>query len=204
MIRAMARAGRARKRSKRKELLLLLSLHLAGPIGRYRLKEILGLDEHEGVVKLMLQELRRSRLVSASKQGCQLSEAGRRYLKERLREYGIRKFSWVDLGPLQKGDEAFCVQVAKCAQRVASGMEQRDIAVKGGADAALIITVKGGALTIPPDYNLSTGSPSVAARLRKEFAPASDDVLIVGFSSDRWRAVEGALAASMSLCGPWE
>ncbi len=200
----MAKGGRVRKRSERKALLLLLCLQLAGPVGRYRLKEILNLAEHEGVVKLMLEELRREKVVTTSKLGCELSGQGRKYLNSKLREYGIKKYSAVDLSPFHTGQEAYCIQVAKCAERIGNGMEQRDIAVRAGADGAIVIAVEDGVLTVPPEYSLDKNFPEVAARLRDQFAPARQDVIVVGLSSEKWRAVEGALAASMSLSGPWE
>ena len=51
---------------------MLLVLNRKGQMGRYRLKEVIGLSEHEGLVKQMLVGLQKQGCISASKLGCSI------------------------------------------------------------------------------------------------------------------------------------
>lgn len=73
------RKGKLGKRSQIKELLMLLVLSWEGPIGRYRLKHVIGLSEHEGLVKQMLADLQKQGYISARKSGCTLTEKEKLY-----------------------------------------------------------------------------------------------------------------------------
>lgn len=81
--------GSKKKRSDVKELLMLWILKRKSPIGRYRLKYMLGLSEHEGVVRQMLEEFQKQGYVSASRSGCVLTDRGKSFLENRLRSYYI-------------------------------------------------------------------------------------------------------------------
>lgn len=196
----MPRRGKRKKRSELKELLLLLILKSEGPVGRYRLKDMLNLSEHEGLVRLMLADLQKNNYVSASRAGCELTSKGISLSEESLKKYNIIDVKELDLGPLKAGPESLVVHVHGVADRIESAMETRDVAVRAGASGAIILTYKNRSLGIPAAYpDLSQDYPDLTKHILRSFGLSDNDVLIVGFSEDRWRALEGALLAAVTL-----
>jgi len=78
-------------------------------------------------------------------------------------------------------------------------MEQRDNAIKAGADGATTIIVRGDRLVVPVDYDLDKDRPEIAGEIRRLFDLNDGDVVIIGTSSDVQRAEEGALAAAFEI-----
>ena len=91
------------------------------------------------------------------------------------------------------------VLVRNRADKVTLGIEQRDAAIKAGAEGATTIVVKGGKLLVPPDYFLDKERPEIARGLRKLLAPNEGDIVIVGAAQEYDRAEDGALAAAFAL-----
>jgi hypothetical protein len=85
------------------------------------------------------------------------------------------------------------------ASKVKSGMEQRDQAIKAGADGATTVVVNGDRLTVPVDFDLDKGRPETAWALRRLFDLSDGDVIIIGTSVSLQRAEEGAMAAAFEL-----
>lgn len=191
--------GKRKQRSELKSLLLLIILSLEGQIGRYRLKSLLGLSEHEGVVRLMLNELGLEGYVEARKAGCGLTSKGEAFLQALLRGYGIIRVKDMDLKALGLEGECFVLHIRgrRVPRRI---IELRDAAVRAGADGVVLIDNEEGRLKIPAVYDdLDLEHPAAAKKLRETFAVSLGDMFLVGFSKNRWRALEGALAAAMEL-----
>jgi len=167
-------------------------------MGRYRLKSLLGLSEHEGVVKLMLNELSREGYVEASRAGCCLTARGEAFLRALLKRYGIIQIKDMDLKALGLEGESFVLQVGgRCPQRI---IELRDAAVRAGADGMVSIYNEKGHLKIPAVYNdLDLNRPIASKRLRDLFGISLGDMFMIGLSEDKWRTLEGVLAAAMEL-----
>jgi predicted transcriptional regulator len=183
-----------------KELLLLIALKLEGPIGRYRLKEILDLSEHEGVVRLMLSRLQSSGWISAGKLGCSLTETGRSRLKRLMAKNGIVFVTHLNAGPLKTGLYSALVHLEGCADKAVAVVKHRDAAVRVGAEGATIVVFQNGILTVPNVYpDLCSEYPEIADMIIQSFHPSEGDVFIISFSDNKWKALEGALASAISL-----
>jgi len=192
--------GRRRKGSSLKELLLLLALKLEGPIGRYRLKDILDLSEHEGIVRLMLSRLQSNGSISTSKIGCSLKKKGFSHLRDLLKNYCILDVKHLDVGSLTKAPHNAVAHIKAGANKAVSIVRHRDAAVRVGAEGATIVFFNNGILTVPNVYeDLLTTYPEIANLLIQSFHPEDGDAFIIGFSNNKWKALEGALAASISL-----
>lgn len=192
--------GRVKKRSELKELLLLLLLKLEGPLGRYRLKGMLDLAEHEGVVRLMLSDLCKSGYVKAVRTGCAITAKGLKALDKSLQKYSINTVRPLDLTSFHIEPSNMGVLISSKANLVMNGMEQRDASVRAGARGAIVFTVKGKKLVIPPSYtDFAQQYPDLAKKIHEAFHPIEGDVLIVGFAATPWKALEGALAATLAL-----
>ncbi len=195
-----SKRGKRKRRSELKQILLLLALKMEGPVGRYRLKDVLGLPEHEGLVRMMLSELKKEGHVFVRKTGCELTEKGKEILHNLLQEHGIIKLTTVDLEPLNVGPRGAALHIKNRKAGNKSLTDVRDAAVKAGATGAIILTYKNGLLEVPRVYaDLSRESSTLTGRLLRSFNLSDGDVIIVGFSDDIWRAMEGALSASTVL-----
>jgi hypothetical protein len=183
-----------------KELLLLIALRLEGPIGRYRLKEILDLSEHEGVVRLMLSKLQLRGWISAGKLGCSLTQVGRSHLKSLMARNGIVDVTHLNADPLNTGLHSALVHLRGYADRAVAVVKHRDAAVRVGAEGATIVVFRTGLLTIPNVYpDLRSEYPEITDMLIQSFHPTEGAVFIISFSGNKWKALEGALASAISL-----
>jgi len=192
--------GARRTRPEIKELLMLLLLKFEGPIGRYSLKEMLGLSEREGVVKSMLSVLQRGGYISSGRPGSKLTVKGEKLLEQRLKAQSIVDVKCLSLQSLETGPTSFIVHLRGRAEAIISGMNERDAAVRAGALGATVLTFKNGMLSVPTVYhNLSSKYPDLAKRIYESFSLADGDALIVASAENRWRALEGVLAAAKAL-----
>jgi predicted transcriptional regulator len=195
----MAEDGKQKTRIQPKHLLLLLALRRVGPVGRYRLKEILDLAEHEGVVRRMLEDLESKDFISTSKRGSILTQAGESYLKNTLEKCSIVKIAKLDMQRLGLRN-SYCIHIGDKADKIDSVLKHRDDAVRAGALGALILLFKKGKIEVPRVYSdLSTKDRSVADSIIEGFDLLDNDVLIIGFAADEWRALEGALGTATRI-----
>ncbi len=192
------KSGKRKQRPELKNLLLLLILNLEGEMGRYRLKNLLGLSDHEGIVKLMLNELSSEGYIEANRTGCRLTTSGEAFLQEMLRKYNITRIKNLDLNVLGLEGESFVLQInGQYPQRL---VELRDVAVRAGAGGMVLVYNEGGHLKIPAVCdNLDLERPAMSKRLRDLFDVSLSDMFMIGLAEDKWRALEGALAAAMKL-----
>jgi predicted transcriptional regulator len=195
----MAKGGKHKTRIQTKHLLLLLALRKVGPVGRYRLKEILDLTEHEGIVRRMLKDLESKEHISTSKAGSKLTQAGESHLKKTLKDYSIMKIAKLDMQSLGLRN-SYCVHIRDQADKIGSVLKHRDDAVRAGALGAVVVLFKKGKIEVPRVYSdLSSKHQSVANSLIKKFDLLNKDVLIIGFADDEWRALEGALGTATKI-----
>jgi predicted transcriptional regulator len=181
-----------------KQLLLLLIVKSEGPIGRYRLVDMLNLPE--GVVRGLISNLLKDKNISPSKLGCQLTAKGEAFLKKLLARYDIAEIREFEAEPLKIAEKTIAVQVKKKAQLIVSAMEQRDIAVRAGAHGAILLIYQDGVLRIPTAYsNLAAEHPKLAEQITHSFKLDNGDLIIISGAENKWRALEGSLAIALAL-----
>ena len=191
--------GKRRKRSELKTLLLLIMLKLEGPIGRYRLKEMLNLSEQEGLVRLMLADLKQESLIRTSKAGCELTSKGDELLKGTLKKHGIVEIKEMSLESLKIGSESFVFQ-CRGSSMPTSVTDLRDVAVRHGSQGAILIIYDQGILKVPEVYpNLEAEHSGISVDLCRTLNLSDDDIILVSFSEDKWRALEGGLSMAIRL-----
>jgi len=182
-----------------KEALLLLAIRDESHLGRYKLVSILGLPD--GVTRGVLLKLARKDYVSTQKfVGRSLTVRGERRLLELLAKLNVHAIKELEVGDLSLGSKSVVAHVLDGARLVRSGIEQRDAAIKAGAAGAITIIYHDGKFLLPPDrFDISEKDQSISGRLRKEFKISEGDVLVIGSGADKWKAVEGAIAAASTL-----
>ena len=182
-----------------KTLMLLFLIKNEGPVGRYRLDDMLNLPE--GVVRGLLLNFLKNEDIVASKLGCILTVKGEKFLKKLLTEYQISQIKEFEMtGPLKIAEKNVAVQIKGGAKLVKSAMDQRDIAVRVGARGAILLNYLNGTLVIPNVYsNLATKYPRLAERIINSFKLSEGDAVIICGAENKWRALEGSLAIALSL-----
>jgi hypothetical protein len=191
--------GKRKQRSDIKNILLLLIIKRKGPVGRYRLKEMLDLPHREGLVRLMLTDFKREGYLQTSKLGSELSIIGYAYIEEIFKKHEILAVKELNLQPFGIEANSFIIHLQNQSLQK-SVVEIRDIAVKAGASGAIILLFKKEKLIVPTVYSdLSLEHPNLANTLRYTFDLSEEDVLILCFSKNKWRALEGCLAITLFL-----
>ena len=182
-----------------KEALLLLAIRDESHLGRYKLVSILGLPD--GVTRGVLLKLAKKDYVRTQKfVGRSLTARGEKRLLELLAKLNVHAIKELEVGDLSLGSKSAVAHVLDGARSVRSGIEQRDAAVKAGAAGAITIIYHDGKFLLPPDrFDISEKDQSISGRLRKEFKISEGDVLVIGSGADKWKAVEGAIAAASTL-----
>ena len=174
---------------------VIMYLGRAGRVGRKRLSMELGIGE--GAIRNILGRLRASGLVEVEKGGCRLSPEGRRLysaFSEILIEVGDPevKLPW-------EYPHNYMIIVKGRAGRVRRGLEQRDAAIRAGAEAVMILTYHNGSLYMPGVVNLSDERPGFSSQVIGKARPEEGDVIII---SGAWSLVDarnGAIAAAQTL-----
>lgn len=162
------------------------------PIGRKRLSDKLAVGE--GSIRTILGRLKDEGLISSSPRGHVLTDEG----KEKFAEEA-RKFIPIDMGDLTVGEVDVATMVRDASQEVNRGVEERDEAIKVGAEGATVLVCVG------EDLRLAGSKEDVEEGLKSDlleaFRPTEKDVIIVGTGSDEKKAERGALAAAEYLSG---
>jgi DNA-binding PadR family transcriptional regulator len=160
------------------------------PIGRKRLVEELSIGE--GSVRTILDRLKRDGLIKSSRRGHELTARGRRRIRAKA-----GKFVQVDAGGLTVGRVDIATLVRGAASKVKRGIEQRDEAIKAGADGATVLVFRHGKIRFPDEF--ARVKRGLAETLVKTFNPRERDVIIIGTAQDPAKAEEGAKAAARAI-----
>ena len=171
--------------------LLLLS---EGKVGRKKLVKKLGVGE--GSVRTILKKLKKEGLISSVKQGQSLSRDGTLFLGKLLEEF--TKPQVFDSFDLACGSHKKVAVVRNASAKVKKGLDERDIAVKAGADGAVILVYKGGEIQFPAD---DAGLEELSETKAKvgELDLEEGDVVIISFAGDEIAAYDGVLAIIADL-----
>jgi predicted transcriptional regulator len=158
-------------------------------IGRKQLAKKLGVGE--GSMRTILNQLKKQSLITSSRGGHTLTANGRSALGKPL------EFVQVDAGDLTVGDVDVATIVQGVAAKVKKGIEQRDEAIKAGADGSTVLIFKSGKLRFPDGFLEVKKEASDV--LLKALRPSEGDVILIGTASDAVKAEAGARAAARSL-----
>lgn len=187
-------------RSNIKQILLLLIIQREEPIGRYRLKTLLGMTMHEGIVRHMLEEYQAQGVITSSRHGATLTPQGHEYLHTFLRQYRIRDIQKMTIPFMSTQPTAIGVQLEDCADHVTSAMNLRDIAIRGGATSATVVNYRDKSFTIPAvDPTFIANNPALAEQLQATFTLKPNDVIVLISADSDWQGLEAAIHVATSL-----
>jgi Mn-dependent DtxR family transcriptional regulator len=174
---------------------LLLYLGEEAPVGRKKLSSILKIGE--GVIRSMLSRLVKARIVNVTNEGCVLTSKGMRIYKQIssiLIEVGE-----LDIEIPWDQPHNYAVVLKKRSHLVKKGLEQRDAAIRAGAEAALVMTYLDNELHMPGVSVLTEERPDFASQIIKKIKPEENDVIIIAGAKEYKKAKYGALAAAQTL-----
>ncbi|PSN96590.1 hypothetical protein B9Q04_09550 [Candidatus Marsarchaeota G2 archaeon BE_D] len=168
-----------------------------GSIGRGKLGSELMLGP--GAVRTLISRLKSKGYIRVDRNGCRLSPKGLSLYSELTKKIVYRGgFRCWDK---TLGKECFLTCVRGVDPSSVSVVSLRDIAVKAGADGALILSYNAGEFYFAGE-NVSyekTQPVEFWREIKTHFKFGDGDTLIVGFSGDKRSARDGALAAALSL-----
>ena len=174
---------------------LFFVLGKGAPKGRKSLSRELHLGE--GSIRTLLNRLQENNLVEMSRAGCTLTESGR-FVYEEL-EKMITQPKPIDAGPLSQGAWNYVILIRGSAVNVRSGLEQRDAAVRAGANGATTLLYLNDHFSLPcVDMDVErTYDSDFWNTLRGLLKPRDGDaIIIVGADSAR-AAEKGAFSAAL-------
>lgn len=178
-------------------LLAFITIGQKGNVGRHALASSSGLGE--GAVRTVIKRLREEGFATVRLSGCRLTPGGKRVyasLAERM-----SPIIAVGSSDLTVGAHQMALAVRRSSSAVASGIEQRDSAIKVGAAGATTYVIRVGKFTIPGgSFDCERDFPSGVWRsLRKELEPKEGDSVILCGAGTPTLAALGAVAAATTL-----
>lgn len=165
-------------------------------IGRYRLKKELNLTE--GRVKSLLSRAKSQNLIETNSRvkGHILTEKGRKLLNTLTEKISIPETPKFNYQDIVIGDYGYCCIVKNAADRVKSGMAQRDEAIKIGASGATCLIYLNNMFQFPNDsQNINPGVQESELSVDVN----NGDVLVIGTGESSQLARLGTIAAGLSL-----
>ncbi len=173
----------------------LLTIRRAGLISRARLSEELGIGE--GAVRSLLRRLNAMGVVEVIRSGCRLTDVG---------EEVVSVFSQHVTGPVEldlqdvwKHTNSAGLSVREGARVVGRGLEERDEAVRHGAEAAMVLVYRTGKVLMPELEDVTSHYPRFSEKIVFSLRPVENDCIIIAGASSYRSAESGALGAALSL-----
>jgi hypothetical protein len=160
--------------------------------GRKQLADSVGLGE--GSMRTIVEYLRDQDYIEVKQTGIRISKRGSELLTSL--PLAVARLPPTDV---TLGQRSVAARVSGRSNAIKSGIEQRDAAIKAGADGATTIIVVGGRLIVPPDFDLASEGKEIADELSRIFVLEDGDVIVIGSGPDYQHAEDGALAAAFEL-----
>ena len=177
-------------------LFYALQLMTQKPIGRNKLAEKMSVGE--GAIRTIISRLRDSGLIVCAKEGCSPTEKGAVVWKKFEELYPQR--TEIARTELTNATYNYAFLVKASADKVKSGIEQRDAAIIAGAKRATVIVAKNGTLKIESvSEDIGKDFPKATSQISKDLKPEDNDVIIVAGADTLLNAMHGAFAAGWSL-----
>ncbi len=160
------------------------------PLGRAGIMHALALGE--GSTRTLMNKLKEIGLVKSSTKGLVLSEEGKQFVKNILKMIsGPARVKFID--------HSVALRIKKSAEKIKYGIEQRDAAVKAGADGALVLVRGKSGLRIAGSRGFRKENESLYEEIERKLSPEEGDVIIIVFSKNLVAAESGAWAAAKTI-----
>ncbi len=164
------------------------------PVGRVNLAKTLGLGE--GSIRTLVKHLEKAGIIETSREGIVLTRSGQRLVSKMKSR--ISEIIDVPKSALTVGAFNVAVLVRGVADSVKAGLEQRDAAIKVGAQGATTLICSNGRLSMPLiNEDVFIELPKVREMIISKLTPREDDIVVIGSAGDKLTAELGAIAAAL-------
>ena len=171
------------------KILFLLS---EKPIGRFQLMK--EMEMKEATIKTLVKRLKKNKLIEPSTKGNLLTKKGNDLLKKILTK--ISRPIEIDMTDYTVGKFNTAILVKNSSKKVRFGIEQRDEAIKMGADGATTLICSDNKLVFP---GLDRNIVNLEKTLRKFFKFENGDVIIIGSGSTKKISEEASIKVALSF-----
>lgn len=162
-------------------------------LGRKKLSSILGLGE--GAVRTLLSRLKEKGIIETYASGCRLTEKGLMLLDEL--NSSLKLFQPPAIISLPS---SFAGAVAKkLGRNIGKGLEERDAAVRAGAEGALILVARNGRIVMPELSDFEEEHLNKYEMLMDITGAEDDDLIIITWAKEERIARRAAIAAITNL-----
>jgi predicted RecA/RadA family phage recombinase len=174
----------------------IMAIGAAKSVGRGRLGVILNLGQ--GEVRTLIRRMKEKDLIVVGSDGCKLTARGEREFRKLTQL--LAWSSEVQGRALKMGECCWAILARGAAGRLRFGIEQRDAAVRAGANGALTAVFKSGVFKLPKEETdcEKAGPRELWSAVRKA-GPKENDVIVVSGADGLAEAEFGALAAAITL-----
>jgi len=169
-------------------------LLIKGNISRNELVSKLGLGE--GTVRTILDILKDKNLIYSTKKGHSLTEKGSLFFKKIEKSIVVKRLMLEDFYPEL---EKTVVLLKKADKNIKISFEQRDIAVKQGAEGAVILRFDKELYIPDADINFKESYKKAYDEILKCFDFKKGDILIICFANTSRNSENGALEIAINL-----
>jgi len=150
----------------------------------------------EGSVRTILDVLKDKNLIYSTKKGHSLTEKGILVFKKIEKSISVKKLI---LGAFYPGLEKAIVLLNKTDNNIKISFEQRDIAVRQGAEGAVILKFDKELYIHNADINFKENYKKAYDEILKRFDFKKGNILIVCFAKSLRNAENGALEIALSM-----
>ncbi len=167
-------------------------------ISRLKLSKILGLGE--GSIRTLIKRMKTTNLIKTIRSGVYLTDQGkllydilRKYIKD---EFEIPKDIAIRL---TNQEHNYCLVVADLSDKIKKGIEERDIAIRFGANVLITLVHKYNKLFFPDGYEFNEEYKECSKYLFSKVQFKDGDLVIISGSDNERGARNGAYAAFYNL-----
>lgn len=165
-------------------------------VGRSKLAKQLKVGE--GVIRTIINHLKEAKLITTSRQGCNLTNKGLKLWRS-IEEVFPNRVE-VKKTILSNSQYNFAFLVKNSGHKIKSGIVQRDAAIMGGAKRSIAIVAKNNKLAIDSVSNdIKIDFPKASKKLLQNIFPENNDVIIISGADSAIMAKRGAFFASWIL-----
>lgn len=173
----------------------LFALNRESMISRSALGARLGVGE--GTARTIIRRLAQRGLVNVIRSGCHLSDRGREFLRK-LSEL-MTEPRLIGLEEVWRYEYSVGVVVRRASGHVGRGLDERDAAIRHGAEAAMVLSYVSGRVMMPEVSDVSEEHPEFARKLLNELGPGEGDVMLIAGARGFHAAESGALGSAVYL-----
>jgi len=171
------------------KILFLLS---EKPMGRFQLMK--EMEMGEATIKTLIKRLKKNKLIKSSTKGNVLTEKGNELLKKILMK--VSKPIKIDTSDYTVGKYNTAILVKNSSEKVKFGVEQRDEAIKIGADGATTLIYSNNKLIFPGCNRKIT---ELEKTLRQNFKIENGDVIVIGSGPTKKISEEASIKVALSF-----